>query len=81
MKFILIALVLAVAMPAYSGSREAKAIGAAAALRHPKGSGIGTTKYNIQYNRDYSVDKYQRVVDSYGRGYPNYYLPQPKANK
>lgn len=38
--------------------REVKARQRAGA--HPKGSGIGTNKYNIRYDRDYKVDKYKR---------------------
>jgi hypothetical protein len=30
------------------------------AAAHPKGSGIGTNKYNVDYNSDYLVDKYIR---------------------
>jgi len=30
------------------------------ASEHPKGSGIGTNRYNIRYDRDYNVDGYKR---------------------
>ncbi len=31
------------------------------AAQHPKGSGIGTNRYNTNYYGDYPIEKYQRV--------------------
>ncbi len=46
---------------AKKGSKEYhKAIAKERAAAHPKGSGIGTNKYNVNYNQDYSVNKYVR---------------------
>jgi len=37
------------------------------ASEHPQGSGIGTNRYNIRYDRDYSVDGYKR--QDYNKSY------------
>ena len=43
------------------GSREYREIKAEQrAAAHPKGSGIGTTRYNIRYDKDYEVYGYSR---------------------
>ncbi|MCP3899145.1 MAG: hypothetical protein GY707_05390 [Desulfobacteraceae bacterium] len=60
----LILVILLVTMSAYAEDKYSDkyktAIAKERAVQHPKGSGIGTNRYNVKYDKSYSVDKYVR---------------------
>ena len=62
MKYLILALMLAISnAQAWNDKNDTKKQKAERiAKRHPQGSGIGSNKYNVRYDRNYKVDKYKR---------------------
>ena len=75
MKYILVMLFLALSVSTYAdrySDAYKERVARERAYAHPQGSGIGTNKWNVDYNADYPVNKYIRSTYDSNEGYKKY---------